>query len=80
MEFSGIPLVADAQAKHNRIYFVVPDALKICRMSDFDWMDDDGAVLNRVVNTDAYEATLFHYGDIACVARNALGALVGQNE
>ena len=80
VEFSGIPLVADAQAKHNRIYFVVPDALKICRMSDFDWMDDDGAVLNRVVNTDAYEATLFHYGDIACVARNALGALVGQNE
>ena len=49
-------------------------------MADFDWMDDDGAVLARVNNTDAYEATLYHYGDIACVARNALGALVGQNE
>lgn len=80
VEFSGIPIVADSQAKHNRIYFINPKVLKICRMADFDWMDDDGAVLSRVSNTDAYEATLYHYGDIACVARNALGALVGQNE
>ncbi len=80
VEFSGIPIVADSQCKHNRIYFINPKALRICRMADFDWMDDDGAVLARVNNTDAYEATLYHYGDIACVARNALGALVGQNE
>ncbi len=80
VEFSGIPIVGDPQCKHNRIYFIVPEALKICRMADFDWMDEDGSVMSRVADTDAYEATLFHYGDLACVARNGLGALVGQNE
>jgi len=43
-------------------------------------MDDDGAVLSRVANTDAYEATMFHYGDIATVARNGLGVLRGINQ
>jgi len=80
VEFSGIPLVADQQCKHNRIYFINPQALRICRMADFNWMDMDGAVLSRVADKDAYEATLYHYGDLACTARNALGALVGQNE
>jgi len=80
VEFSGIPIVADVEAWNNRLYFIVPEALRICRMSDFDWMDDDGAVLSRVSNTDAYEATMFHYGDIATVARNALGLLQGINQ
>jgi hypothetical protein len=26
-----------------------------------EWMDDDGAVLSRVLNLDAYEATLKYY-------------------
>jgi hypothetical protein len=80
VEFSGIPIVADVECWNNRLYFIVPEALRICRMSDFDWMDDDGAVLSRVSNTDAYEATMFHYGDLATVARNGLGVLRGINQ
>lgn len=80
VEFSGIPIVGDAQCKHHRIYFIVPDSLRLCRLADFDWMDDDGAILSRVADTDAYEATLFHYGEFATVARNANGVLVGVKE
>jgi hypothetical protein len=40
-------------------------------LSDWDWMDDDGAVLNRVANTDAYEATLFKYSELTTDKRNA---------
>ena len=80
VEFSGIPIVADVECWNNRLYFIVPEALRICRMSDFDWMDDDGAVLSRVSNTDSYEATMFDYGDIATVARNGLGVLRGINQ
>ncbi len=41
------------------------------RMSDWEFMDEDGAILNRVPNTDAYEATLFCYSELATDARNA---------
>jgi hypothetical protein len=41
------------------------------RMSDWEFMDEDGAVLNRVPNTDAYEGTLFLYAELATDGRNA---------
>jgi hypothetical protein len=41
------------------------------RMSDWEFMDQDGAVLNRVPNTDAYEATLYIYAELATDGRNA---------
>jgi rhodanese-related sulfurtransferase len=39
--------------------------------SDWEWMDDDGAVLSRVQNKDAYEATLFKYHELATDERGA---------
>lgn len=75
IEFNGLPLVPDPQCRKNRIYYIVPDSLRIFRTSDFDWMDKDGAVLSRVSGFDQYEAVLFHYGDLACLARNANGLL-----
>jgi len=80
VDFNGKPLIPDPQCKHGVIYFVTPDSLKLFRTSDFDWMDKDGSVFSRVANKDQYEATLFHYGDLGCIARNANGALIGINE
>jgi hypothetical protein len=75
VEFNGKPWVVDSQCKRNRVYYIVPETMKIFRNADFDWMDMDGAVLSRVANKDAYEAVLYHYGDLACVTRNANGLL-----
>ena len=75
LDFSGKPLIPDPQCRKNRIYYVVPESLRVFRTSDFDWMDKDGAVLNRVANEDAYEAVIFHYGDLGTTARNANGLL-----
>lgn len=75
LDFNGIPLVADSQCRRNGLYFLVLDTMAIFRTSDFDWMDKDGAYLSRVLNKDAYEATLFHYGNLACLTRNANGYL-----
>ena len=75
VDFNGIPLVPDPQCLKNRIYYIAPETLRIFRTADFDWMEKDGAVLSRVSNTDAYEATLFHYGDLATIARNGNGIL-----
>lgn len=65
LEYSGIPLVADPDATPNTMYFLDLDHLFIMQTSDWDWMDQDGAVLSRVSNKDAYEAVLYWYADLA---------------
>jgi hypothetical protein len=80
VEFNGLPLVPDPQCKRGTIFYIVPEVLKIYRMSDFDWLDKDGSVLSRVSNADAYEATMFMYGDLGCTARNALAKLGDLND
>lgn len=47
------------------------------RMSDWEFMQDDGAILNRVPNTDAYEGTLFCYSEMATDGRNANAKISG---
>jgi hypothetical protein len=47
------------------------------RMADWEWMDDDGAVLSRVSGADAYEATLYMYHELATDKRNASGLMSG---
>lgn len=79
IDHNGIPIVPDNQCRLGTFYAVVPDALRIFQTSDFEWMEEDGAILSRVSGKDAYGATLFHYGDLACVNRPALGKLVGIN-
>jgi hypothetical protein len=34
------------------------------QMSDWSWMDRDGAVLSRVSGEDSYEAVLYWYADL----------------
>ena len=47
------------------------------RMSDWEFMQDDGAILNRVPNVDAYEGTLFCYSEMATDGRNAHAKISG---
>jgi hypothetical protein len=75
VDFNGIPLVPDRDCRKNRIYYIAPESLKIFRTQDFSWMEKDGAVLSRVQNGDAYEATMTHYGNLGVIARNANGLL-----
>ncbi len=70
VEYNGKGFVPDPQCKRNTIWGINPDTMKIYRSSDFDWMDLDGGVLDRVSGVDAYTATLFHYGDLGCSMRN----------
>jgi len=80
VEFNGKPMILDSQADRGRIYYIVGESLRIFRTSDFDWMDQDGAVLARVANEDAYSATLFAYMNLGCLFRNANAVLFDLND
>lgn len=74
VEYNGKPLFVDKHCLPNRIYFLDESTLALYRMSDVDWMDEDGAILSRVSGYDAYEAVLYSYATLGCNAcnRNAL--------
>lgn len=61
----SIPWVADVDMMPYTIFFVDLAHLQLMEMSGWEWMDEDGAVLSRVANSDAYEAVLFKYSDLA---------------
>lgn len=64
-------LVWDQDCVENTLYGIATDKLVQYVGSDWDWMDQDGAVLSRVSNQDAYEATLYKYHELATTKRNA---------
>lgn len=80
LSYNGtIALIADPDAVIGRYNFIVPDALKIVRSMDFEWIDDGSGVLRKVSGKDAFEGVYGSYVNLATVARNGLGALLGIN-
>lgn len=70
-----IPVIVDKFANPTKIFALNTDHLKFYSAADFEWMNEDGAILNRVPNQLAYEATFFCLEDMATDRRNAHGLL-----
>jgi hypothetical protein len=66
-----VSMVWEKDCDANTAYGLSTRKFQWYRMSDWEFMEEDGAVLNRVPNTDAYEATLFVYAEMATDARHA---------
>lgn len=71
-----IDVVTDRDAPANSMYFVNTEHLVEFQMSDWEFMDEDGAVLSRVSGVDAYEFILFAYKELATDQRNTHGKLL----
>lgn len=72
-----VPLWAERDCLDGVAFLLNTACLTHWVMSDWAFMDRDGAVLNRVANTDAYEATLYKYHELGTDARNRHGKLTG---
>ncbi|MCP5005559.1 MAG: phage major capsid protein, partial [Planctomycetes bacterium] len=59
-----IGLIADRFCTGNTSYLLSTSELTWNKAADWEWMDEDGAVLNRIPNKDAYEATMFSYCEL----------------
>ena len=66
-----IGLLADRFCPGNTAKLLHTPDLVRNRASDWEWMDEDGAVLSRIANKDAYEATMFLYEELTFSRRNA---------
>ena len=70
-----IPVVTDRDCPANSMFFLNTDHLVEFMASDWEFMQEDGAVLSRVSGVDAYEAILFKYMEVATDQRNTHGKL-----
>jgi len=74
-----IPIIVDKQAVPNTMMFVNTKFLAIYRASEFDWLDYDGSMFQRKIDSngeyDAYTATMYCYMNLGCSNFKAQGAL-----
>ena len=66
LSYNGIPIVGDKYIKQGEMHLFDLNDWAMYQMADYNWMDRDGAMLSRVANRPAWEATLVKYCDIGC--------------
>jgi len=64
---------ADFDAPGNELYGLNTSDGLVCHQVEegWQWLDDDGAILSRVTDQLAFEATIYTSMELACVQRNA---------
>jgi len=75
LDYNGVPFTVDNDAIDGEIYFLTTKDLQMYRMSDYSWMEKDGAVLSRISGYDVYEAVLFRYEEFGVTNRATQGVL-----
>lgn len=72
---TSLPIAVDRDNPDNSAFLLNLPCLTQHQSSDWEFMDEDGAVLNRVSGVDAYEATLFKYHELTTDRRNVHGLI-----
>ena len=79
-----IPLVSDFDCQSGRMYFLNEKELKIYRAADWSWMNRDGNMWQRLMDSsgeyDAYRARMFSYWQIGTHRRNSHGLMTSITE
>lgn len=75
--FDDMPMLIDDHCPLGRVYALNTDALFWSQMSDWEWMEEDGKVLTKIVGYDKYQAWLFKYMNLGTTARNRHGVITG---
>jgi hypothetical protein len=62
--YNDTPITVSKYNPAGNLYGLDMSTFKMYEMGDWDWLDEDGAVLSRVPNKAAWGAVMAHYADI----------------
>jgi hypothetical protein len=77
---SEVPVTWDRDAPSNSAFGLRLKNLTEYQASDWEWANEDGAILQRQIGFDGYNAFLFKYAELATDKRNAHGKIVDLTE
>lgn len=80
LTYNGKPFTADKYARNGELMGLDLSTIRFYEMMDFDWLDEDGAVLSRIAGKPVWGATLARYCDIGCSKPKANFKLTGLTE
>ena len=66
ISYNGIPFVVEKYAKAGTLNGLDLSTWRLYHIEDWNWLEEDGAVLHRVSGKAIWEATLARYCDIGC--------------
>lgn len=78
IKWNGRPIFMDRDCLENSLFFFDMSTIMLLTQTDYELMDEDGKVLNRIPDRDAYEFTLYRDCQIAsrkCKPNTWLGDL-----
>lgn len=73
---NAVGLIWDRDCPSQHAFFLNTKHLTDYIEQDWEWADDDGSILGRVADTDAYEARLRKFSEMATDQRNSHGKVV----
>ena len=66
ISYNNMPFTVDKYAPSGTLYGLDLTTWKLYHIEDWNWLEEDGAVLHRVSDRPIWEATLARYCDIGC--------------
>jgi len=64
----------------NTMYLLNTKNMYLGRLTDWDWMSEDGAIMHRISNKAAYEGSLVMYGELLCTKPASMAKITGITE
>ncbi|MES0334797.1 MAG: phage major capsid protein [Candidatus Magnetobacterium sp. LHC-1] len=80
MSYNGVPLTHDKYCDAGVMYLLNKGDWKMHQIGDWNWLQEDGAVLKHVSGYAEYEAVLEYYGDLGCKVPSRQTKLTGITE
>ena len=79
-EFHGLGMIPDTEAPVGRLQFLNLNYINLYQQAGLQFMDEDGAILSRVTDYPAYEATLYWFFELGSKRCNVHGVLTGADQ
>ena len=79
-EFHGLGLIPDTECPKGNLFFLNLNYINLYQQAGLQFMDEDGAILSRVTDYPAYEATLYWFFELGTKRSNVHGRLSGANQ
>lgn len=77
LTYNGTPITAEKYCEKETMMLINLDNFMLAQLSDWDWLDADGAILSRVANKPAFEATMALYAELVCKKPSAQAIIKG---